>query len=72
MLKIYDFRQQFLFDESTTQFIVNQIRKFSFDSVMCIGTPSIFEKLADYSSINRILLDIDPRFVILCTIFLLK
>ncbi|RMZ99908.1 zinc finger CCHC domain-containing 4 [Brachionus plicatilis] len=53
---------QFVFDDQTNLFIQNHIKKFEYDSVLCIGTPSIFENLID-SNINLMLLDIDDRFM---------
>lgn len=46
--------------------IMNQLTKQQCDSVLCVGTPSLFERIraASPSSIkNTLLLDIDERLV---------
>lgn len=53
---------QFLFDNVTFDVILKAIKKCSFDSVLCIGTPSVFERLQEVSSIKKLLMDIDQRF----------
>jgi len=58
--KFFYFYKQFIFDKQTTQFLLQQIEKFNSDSVLCIGTPTIFENLPGH--ISRYLLDIDDRF----------
>jgi hypothetical protein len=53
---------QFLFDENTKDFILSHIEKFDYDSVLCIGTPSIFESLTvSTPHLATYLLDLDDR-----------
>ncbi|CAF0889323.1 unnamed protein product [Brachionus calyciflorus] len=54
---------QFVFDEQTSKFILDHIKKFEYDSILCIGAPSVFESLSDLD-INHMLLDIDDRFML--------
>lgn len=53
---------QFLFDDTTFEVILKTIKKFSYDSVLCIGTPSVFERLQDLEPTKSMLMDIDQRF----------
>ena len=53
---------QYFFSESTRNFILSTIRKENFSHVLCVGCPSIFEKIEEIDSIRSLLLDIDARF----------
>ena len=53
---------QYFFSESTRNFILSTIKRQKFTHVLCIGCPSIFEKIDQMDSIKSLLIDIDARF----------
>jgi len=53
---------QYFFSESTRNFILSSILAENFTHVLCIGCPSIFEKIEEIDSVRSLLLDIDARF----------
>ena len=55
---------QYFFSEATTKFLLSTIQRLNFTDVLCIGCPSIFEKIEGVKSsgIRSLLVDIDARF----------
>ena len=53
---------QYFFSEATRKFFLSTIQKLNFTDVLCIGCPSIFEKIEEVNSIRSLLVDIDARF----------
>ena len=53
---------QYFFSEATRKFLLSTILKLKFTDVLCIGCPSIFEKIEEVNSIRSLLVDIDARF----------
>ena len=53
---------QYFFSEATRNFLLSTIERLNFTDVLCIGCPSIFEKIEGVNSIRSLLVDIDARF----------
>ena len=53
---------QYFFSESTIKFLLSTIQRLNFTDVLCVGCPSIFEKIEGVNSIRSLLVDIDARF----------
>ncbi|ODM89669.1 Zinc finger CCHC domain-containing protein 4 [Orchesella cincta] len=54
---------QYHFNDQTVQFFMDQFSKLKFDSVLCVGTPSLHQHITDSSQgLKSFLLDIDDRF----------
>lgn len=53
---------QFHFSQSTTEFIVSELKRLGFSAVICIGTPSLHEVLHRSDNTGSLLLDIDHRY----------
>lgn len=53
---------QFHFSESTTEFLVSELKRLGFSAVVCIGTPSLHEALLRSDDTSSLLFDIDHRY----------
>ncbi|CAL8139599.1 unnamed protein product [Orchesella dallaii] len=56
---------QYHFNEKTVQYFMNHFRSLEFDSVLCVGTPSLHQHItsSNQKGLQSFLLDIDDRFV---------
>ncbi|ODM87773.1 Zinc finger CCHC domain-containing protein 4 [Orchesella cincta] len=55
---------QYHFNDQTVHFFMDQFSRLKFDSVLCVGTPSLHQHITDSSQgLKSFLLDIDDRFV---------
>lgn len=53
---------QYWFDDVTKEFSVSLVKELKSDAVLCLGTPSIFEKILN-QGVKCMFLDIDPRYM---------
>lgn len=53
---------QYFFSDKTTNFLADLIQRLKFTHILCIGCPSVFEKLPSSLENTSLLLDIDARF----------
>lgn len=56
-------KAQYFFDDSCVRFLVDTLRRLDFDSVVCLGTPSLYEHLREYApDVRSVLLDIEQAY----------